>query len=744
MLTVGQMIDRVYNDPMSIKEFPWAPEAVQLVAVNFLPSTLRFITRPTTKAQKIAVLKSPQCMRYIKKPGDEFWNDADVKQAWLKHIMFWMKRGFDYVYLDDLLKLMTQEGCKWPELAMIRKTGDRIEKARLTQTVSEDSGSEKHAIEQVTWDPKSILQMSNPSDAVTLAAIKSDPLIIGKLQDRDLSQEMYAAAINKNVWTIWHLTSALDASIWANSQIKTRIVQTIINLFRSKNFEYAEKFMQQLQQLGCTYPEVAQLQKRIPLELNEDESEQAAIADVSETPTNIVNYKNPSEAVQMAAVEKDTYCITFIKHPTLSVQKYVIADSPWLIVLVPNLDKTIWSDPVLHRKVVQYMLNEIKNAQLKRGWLDQLIDLGCPWPEVRLIFRKNFGSRSRYIGETRGNDATDPEVTKQIHAVYKNAARIKYIDKPSAAVQLVALRQEPYFMYDIDPIAQEVWQDTDIRHTMIDRLVWMVKNRHYNVAVQNINNLLAKGGDQWPELKVLLMHANRGTSAKVKETTSLDEENHCSTAESVVVSALGIKNRGKPWMQTEAQAEGAALTVFDIDETLFHTSARIHVIRDGKTVASLNNQEFNNYQLKPGESFDFSEFRDAQLFYNTSKPIDKMWSRAQKTLNQIGRRPGSRVIIVTARSDLDDKETFLDTFRKHGLDIDKIHVHRAGNLPIPAAAAKKAIIGKYLDSGKFTEARLFDDSESNLRSFVELAIDHPEIKFDAYLVLTDGNVQHYS
>ena len=188
---------------------------------------------------------------------------------------------------------------------------------------------------------------------------------------------------------------------------------------------------------------------------------------------------------------------------------------------------------------------------------------------------------------------------------------------------------------------------------------------------------------------------------------------------------------------------GAALTVFDIDETLFHTAAKIHVIKDGKVVDSLDNQRFNNYQLKPGESFDFKQFRDAQLFYDTSKPVKKMWQRAQETLSQIGKRPGSRVIIVTARSDLDDKETFLDTFRKYGLDIDKVHVHRAGNLPIPAAAAKKAIIGKYLESGKFTEARLFDDAESNLRSFLELQDEHPNIKFDAYLVLHSGDVRPY-
>ncbi len=158
---------------------------------------------------------------------------------------------------------------------------------------------------------------------------------------------------------------------------------------------------------------------------------------------------------------------------------------------------------------------------------------------------------------------------------------------------------------------------------------------------------------------------------------------------------------------------GAALTVFDIDETLFHTKAKILVLKNNKVVKELDNREFNTYKLKPGESFDFRQFRDAKFFNATSVPIEKMWRKAKSTLDTIGRRPSSKVIIVTARSDFDDKETFLDTFRKHGLDIDKIHVHRAGNLNLPSGEAKKIIIGQYLETGEFDTVRLFDDEEVN-------------------------------
>ena len=47
------------------------------------------------------------------------------------------------------------------------------------------------------------------------------------------------------------------------------------------------------------------------------------------------------------------------------------------------------------------------------------------------------------------------------------------------------------------------------------------------------------------------------------------------------------------------------LTIFDIDETLFHTKAKVQVFKDGKVNKILDNQQFNSYQLKKGESFDY-------------------------------------------------------------------------------------------------------------------------------------------
>lgn len=175
------------------------------------------------------------------------------------------------------------------------------------------------------------------------------------------------------------------------------------------------------------------------------------------------------------------------------------------------------------------------------------------------------------------------------------------------------------------------------------------------------------------------------------------------------------------------------LSVWDIDETLFVTKAKVHVIKDGKRVKSLSNKEYNTYRLKKGESYDFTEFKDAKLFNRTSVPIQRAIDKAAKTLRAYSNMPNSKVIVLTARSDFDDPHTFLDTFEKYGLNMRQVHVHRAGNLGLPAAEAKRIFIKQYLDTGRFKSVSLFDDDTRNLDVFLSLKREFPKIKFVAYL-----------
>lgn len=183
------------------------------------------------------------------------------------------------------------------------------------------------------------------------------------------------------------------------------------------------------------------------------------------------------------------------------------------------------------------------------------------------------------------------------------------------------------------------------------------------------------------------------------------------------------------------------LTMFDIDETLFHTKAKIKVIKDGKVVRELDNQQFNTYKLADGESFDFGQFRSAKIFSETSTPIERMINKA-RAIVKAKKNPHSRAIIVTARADFDNKRMFLQTFRKHGIAIDKMHVERAGNLGLGSSAAnKKVVFRRYLNTKNYIKTRLYDDDMSNLKAFLSLQEEYPNVKFEAWFVNSDGSVK---
>jgi len=119
-----------------------------------------------------------------------------------------------------------------------------------------------------------------------------------------------------------------------------------------------------------------------------------------------------------------------------------------------------------------------------------------------------------------------------------------------------------------------------------------------------------------------------------------------------------------------------------------------------------------------------------------------MFAKAKAILRNVVNKPGSQMIILTARNDFDDKETFLDTFRQYGLDIDKVRVERAGKLSkLSPAHAKYVIIYNYLKQGKFSHVRLFDDSMANLKEFLRLRKDFTDVKFEAYFAKPDGSVE---
>ena len=190
-----------------------------------------------------------------------------------------------------------------------------------------------------------------------------------------------------------------------------------------------------------------------------------------------------------------------------------------------------------------------------------------------------------------------------------------------------------------------------------------------------------------------------------------------------------------------AESKKIGLTIFDIDETLFHTKAKVQVIKEGKVVKILDNRQYNSYQLKKGESFYYGQFKSAKIFKETSTPIAKVIKRARRIIH-FATRKGSKVIIVTARQDMDDKKVFKETFRAQGIDIGRVYVERAGNIGKETASENKVVIfKKYLDTGRYARIRLFDDDKNNLNAFMSLKDEYPGIDFSGYKVFKSGNIK---
>ena len=187
-------------------------------------------------------------------------------------------------------------------------------------------------------------------------------------------------------------------------------------------------------------------------------------------------------------------------------------------------------------------------------------------------------------------------------------------------------------------------------------------------------------------------------------------------------------------LESDNKITGHSISFIDIDETTMHTYAKVNVMKDGQKIRELDNKEFNTHKLGDGESYNFDNFRDAKYFNQTSQPIEKTINRIKKVIESIKKNNKlEKVIFLTARSDFDDKEVFLDTFRNFGIDVDmpNVYVERSGNLTHiqKVADRKRYVILKYLKTGLYTAVRMLDDDMNNLQVFYDLGKEVNEGKY---------------
>jgi hypothetical protein len=694
-----EQIKRIYDDWEELQYITDPSPAVQLAAINRSPRAIEYIPHPTPEMQMIAVNQSARAIDYIVNPTNAAMIVALKKKPW---IIYDISTNID----SEVWQAIKQEVLHW-----------------LTGVAKEENGRY-----YMSKDAHMVKRKGCPYPEVDIL-IKRAEAAIGKPQLKEYRLDTELATQFEHKQDIRWLITRLNAMpAAAREQSVTEIWPTISLILK----RHRALDMAQLAQF-------ANWLSKNNMDNKGKKLKQAVLVKLYKTAPKVVDRyiaAMKDAGIDWTELDLAVYIPLIWTFPKLLSFKDVQADRT-LAQKKAAIIRDLMSKLTDLKNKLQNQTQSIphlyyydrRDLELTIRQLQRVVD----WPELVLLQKKfntltsNQQNESAVLYEYKLD-------TDQYGGWITPDRKVEYVERQ---------QHEPHVWTQHGATYSQAFQRGFVRFTTSERTG--------TFGIEGTAEALKKTYRIWAptafSMHTVMIDIALYTDSLYKEgmipsmTYIMPEDK----AEVTKVFGPKIQIENLPeYEPAAAEPQGAALTVFDIDETLFHTAAKIHVIKDGKLVDSLDNQQFNNYQLKPGESFDFKQFRDAQLFYDTSKPVKKMWQRAQDTLSQIGKRPGSRVIIVTARSDLDDKETFLDTFRKHGLDIDKMHVHRAGNLPIPAAAAKKAIIGKYLESGKFTEVRLFDDAESNLRSFLELQNDYPNIKFAAYMVLHSGDVRPYT
>ena len=162
--------------------------------------------------------------------------------------------------------------------------------------------------------------------------------------------------------------------------------------------------------------------------------------------------------------------------------------------------------------------------------------------------------------------------------------------------------------------------------------------------------------------------------------------------------------------------------VFDFDECLVKTKARIHVYRNGTHFKSMTSKEYNFYVKQPKDVLDFSEFSRGDLILHPKKYI--VWPVIQK-INKaiIENRSTSDIYILTGRSPI-VKPYIYEFLKINAIKINLENIFTIGddrgNVNIADEKRKKL---KQL-TWKYDEVIFFDDDPKN----IELAKSIPNVK----------------
>jgi hypothetical protein len=175
------------------------------------------------------------------------------------------------------------------------------------------------------------------------------------------------------------------------------------------------------------------------------------------------------------------------------------------------------------------------------------------------------------------------------------------------------------------------------------------------------------------------------------------------------------------------------LRVFDFDDTLVITDAKIGVKSKDGTRFHLSSKEFAAYIKQPDDRFDYSEFR--QLI--NPRAITWMCNILKNVYQKHG---PDGLVILSARSTPEPIKSFL---KSNGIDNIEIVA-----LDDADTSAKVKWINKWITDKKLDVIEFFDDSHKYIDAVKSLNSKHPNTKVIVRHVIhthvpTHGITRHY-
>lgn len=153
--------------------------------------------------------------------------------------------------------------------------------------------------------------------------------------------------------------------------------------------------------------------------------------------------------------------------------------------------------------------------------------------------------------------------------------------------------------------------------------------------------------------------------------------------------------------------ESDRILLFDVDDTIVHTTARVGIRHKDGRVTMLDNSDYNDYVMAPGDQLDYTEFDDIDILLR-DLPTPYFYTLKREY------QKGTHIGIITARGDCDMIKKFLNT---KGIDIKTELVFAVGDPKLGLKGTiqeKKAAVIDHLIKAGYKTLVFFDDNKSNL------------------------------